>query len=149
MVLVQKCPFFNLFFWGNIGNEIFLYDILERKHAFLGSKNKKFKKSKNWHFSRGVDPWFWSKNGHVFDFFFFGNICQENVFYDILAQKNAFLGYKKKKFKKSKNWHFSKGVNPWFGSKQEYFLKLFFFNQYKPGKYLLQYSRTKKRLCRL
>ena len=35
--------------------------------------------------------------------FFLGNIGQENVFYDILEQKNAFLGNKKKKFKKSKN----------------------------------------------
>ena len=32
--------------------------------------------------------------------------------YDILEGKNAFLGYKNKKFKKPKNWHFSKGVNP-------------------------------------
>ena len=32
-----------------------------------------------------------------------GNIVQENVFYDILEGKNAFLAYKKKKFKKSKN----------------------------------------------
>ena len=36
-------------------------------------------------------------------FFFLGNIAQENVFYDILERKNAFLGYKNKKFKKSKN----------------------------------------------
>ena len=27
-----------------------------------------------------------------------GNIGQENVFYDILEQKNVFLAYKKKKF---------------------------------------------------
>ena len=39
--------------------------------------------------------------------FFLDNIGQENVFYDILEQKNAFLGYKNKKSKKSKNWHFS------------------------------------------
>ena len=32
---------------------------------------------------------------------------ESNVFYDILERKNAFLGYKNKKFKKSKNWHFS------------------------------------------
>ena len=32
-------------------------------------------------------------------FFFVGNIGQENVFYDILEQKNVFLAYKKKKFK--------------------------------------------------
>ena len=36
------------------------------------------------------------------NFFFFLNIGQENVFYDILERKNAFLGYKSKKFKKSK-----------------------------------------------
>ena len=35
--------------------------------------------------------------------FFLGIIGQENVCYDILERKNAFLGYKKKKFKKSKN----------------------------------------------
>ena len=46
--------------------------------------------------------------------FFLGNIGQENVFYDILERKNAFLRYKNKKFKKSKNQHFTNGVNPWF-----------------------------------
>ena len=35
--------------------------------------------------------------------FFFRNIGQENVFYDILEGKNAFLGYKYKKFKNSNN----------------------------------------------
>ena len=35
--------------------------------------------------------------------FFLGTIGQENVFYDILEQKKNFLGYKKKKFKKSQN----------------------------------------------
>ena len=84
------------------------YDILERKNAFLGYKNKKFKKSKNGHFFKGVNPWFWSKNDHFFQNFFFGNIIQENVFYDILEGKNAFLGCKNKQFKKSKNGHFSK-----------------------------------------
>ena len=37
-----------------------------------------------------------------FYLFFIGNIGQEKVFYDILEQKNAFLGYKNQKFKKSK-----------------------------------------------
>ena len=31
MVLVQKRPFFHLFFLGNIGQENVFYDILERK----------------------------------------------------------------------------------------------------------------------
>ena len=116
MVLVQKSASFELYFLGNIGQDNVFYDILERKKAFLGYKNKKFKNSKSWHFSKGVNPWFLSKNGHFSNFFFLGNIGQENVFYDILEQKNAFLGYKNKKFKKSKNRHFSKRVNPWFRS---------------------------------
>ena len=32
------------------------------------------------------------------NFVFVGNISQENVFYDILERKNAFQGYKNKKF---------------------------------------------------
>ena len=90
------------------------YDILERKNAFLGYKNKKFKKSKNCYFCKEVNPWFWSKNVHISKLFFLRNRGKENVFYGIPKRKNAFLGYKKKKIKKSKNWPFSKGVNPWF-----------------------------------
>ena len=130
-------------FLGNIGQENVFCDILERENAFLGYKNKKLEKSKNWHFSKGVNTWFWSKNGHFSNFYFSGNIGQKNMFYDILEWKNGFLGYKikkffqlyflgnvaqenvfyhilkrkkafqdykNKKFKKSKNWHFFKGV---------------------------------------
>ena len=86
-----------------MGEENIFYDILEGKNTFLGYKNKKFKKSKNGHFSKRVNPWFWSKNGHFSDFFVLGNIGQENVFYDILERKSSFLGYKNKKFKDSKN----------------------------------------------
>ena len=146
--MVQKWLFFQVFFLGNIGQENVFYDILERKNAFLGYKNKKFKKSKNWHFSKGVNPWFWSKNGHFSKFFFLGNIGQENVFYDILERKNAFLGYKNKKFKQSKIDFFPKGLTHGFGLKMAIF-QSFFFRQYRPGKCLLWYSRTKKRLSRL
>ena len=97
MVLVQNCHFSNFFFLGNIGEENVFDDILERKNAFLGYKNIKKKKSKNWLFSQGVNPWFWSKNGDFSNFLFLRNLRQENVFYDILERKNAFLGYKNMK----------------------------------------------------
>ena len=126
MVLVQKWPFFQLFFLGNIGQENVFYDILERENAFLGYKNKKFKKSKNSKFSKGVNPLFWSKKRQFFKLFFLGNTGQENVFYDILERKKGFLGYKNKKFKKSKKWNFSKRVNPWFWSKNGHFSNFFF-----------------------
>ena len=158
MVLVQKWPFFQLFLLGSIVQENVFYDILEPKNTFLGYKNTKFKMSKNCHYYKRVNPWFWSKNGHfstlffqavqarqmcftifqkqkipfqaiktqssksriidifpkglthvygpkmaIFQTFFLGSIGQENVFYDILEPKNIFLGYKNKKFKKTKN----------------------------------------------
>ena len=162
MVLVQIWPFFQLFFLGNIGQENVFYDILKRKNAFLGYKKADVGMSKNGQFFKGVNPCFWSKNGHFSNFlflgniktrslksrkivifpkglthgfgakiailptFFLGNIGQENVFYDILERKNAFLRYKNKKFKKTKNWHSSKGVNPWFWSKNGHFSNFFF-----------------------
>ena len=103
MVLIQNWPFFQLFFLFNIGQESVFDDILEPRNAFLGYKNKNFKKSEYSHLSKGVNPCFWSKNGHFSNFLFFGNIGQENVFDDILEPKNAFLGYKNKKFKKLQN----------------------------------------------
>ena len=126
MVLVQKWPFFPLFFLGNLGQENVFYDILERENAFLGYKNNKFKKFKNWHFSKGVNPWFWSENGHFSNFLFLANLGQENIFYDILKQNNSFQGYKDNKFTKFKNWHFCKGVNPWFRCKNGHFSNFFF-----------------------
>ena len=70
MVLVQKLPFFQLFFLGNKGQENFFNDILEQKNAFLSYKNKTFQQSKNWHFSKGFNPWFWLKNNHFSNFSF-------------------------------------------------------------------------------
>ena len=118
--------FSNFVFSGDIGQANVFYDILERKNDFLGYTNKKLKKSKNWHFSKGVNAWFWSKNFHFSNFVFPGNIGQESIFYDILEQKNAFLGYKSKKLEKSKNWHFSNGVNPFFWSKNGHFSNFVF-----------------------
>ena len=126
MVLVQKWPFFTLFFLGNIGQENIFHDILERKNAFLSYKNIKFIKSKNWHFSIGGNPWFCFKNGHFSNFFFLANISQENVFYDILERKKAFLRCQNKKIKNSKNGSFIKGVNPWFWSKNDHYSNFFF-----------------------
>ena len=126
----------------------------KKKKRFLSYKNKKFKKLKNRHFFKGVNPWFWSKNGHYSNFFFLRNIDDENVFYVILKRENGFLGYKNKKFKKLKNWHFFIRVNPRFWSKKGYFCN-FFFKQYRPGKCLIWYCKKKekkekkKRLSRL
>ena len=147
MVLVQKWPALPLFL-SNIGQENVFYDILERKNAFLSYWNKKLKSRKIHIFPKGLTHGFWPKNGYFSNFSFLGNMGQENVFNDILERKNGCLCFKNKEFKKSKNWHFFNGVNPWFWSKNGHFSN-FFFRQYGTGKCLLRYSRTKKRLLRL
>ena len=95
--------FSNSFFLGNIDQENVFYDILEVKDTFLAYKNKKFKKSKNRHFLKGLTHGFSPKMAMFPTFFFLGTIDQENVFYDILEQKDTFLAYKNKKLKKSEN----------------------------------------------
>ena len=57
MLLVQKWPFFQLFLLGNIGQENHFYDILKRKNAFLGYKNKKFKKFKILPKKKKLEKW--------------------------------------------------------------------------------------------
>ena len=71
MVLVQKWPFFQLFFLGNIGQEFVFNDILERKNAFLSYKNKKFKNRKIDVFPKGLTHGFGPKMAIYRTFFFF------------------------------------------------------------------------------
>ena len=130
MVVLQKWPFFQVCFSGNIGQENVFYDILEGKNFFLSYKNRKLKKSKNWDFSKGVNQWFSSKNDY-FSNFLLGNIGQENLFYDILERKRAFLGYKNSS-------EDGKIYTHGFGAKMAIFPTFFFFRQYRPGN-----SRTK------
>ena len=80
---------FSTFFLGNIGKENVFYDILERKNAFLGYKNTKFKCRKIDIFPKGLTHGFGPKMA-IFPTFWGGNIGQENVFYDILERKIAF-----------------------------------------------------------
>ena len=64
VVLVKNYQFFHLFILGKKCRKNVFYGILERKNALLDYKNRKFKKSKNWDFSNGVSPRFWSKIGN-------------------------------------------------------------------------------------
>ena len=57
------------------------------------------------------------QNWPFFQLLFSGSMGQENVFCDILEQKNAFLGYKNKKFKSRKIDIFKKGLTHGFGPK--------------------------------
>ena len=65
------------------------------------------------------------QNDHFLTFFL-GNIGEKNVFYDIPKRKNASLGFKKKKIKKSKKIYiFPKRLTHGFGPKMAIFPTFF------------------------
>ena len=99
----SKMAFFPTFFYGNIGQENVFYDILHRKNVFVAYKKISSKSRKTDFFSKGLTHSFCRKMDNFSTFFLLGNKGQENVFYDLLERKKAFLGYKNKKFKKSKH----------------------------------------------
>ena len=70
------------------------------KAPFWAIKTRSSKRGNIDIFQKGLIHGFGPKMAN-FPYFFFGIIRKEHVFYDILARKNAFLGYEKPKFKKS------------------------------------------------
>ena len=66
MVSVKKSTIFSRVFLSKIGLEIMLSYGLDRTKAFGDDKNLSFFKSKKWVFSKGVHPWFRSKNPQFF-----------------------------------------------------------------------------------
>ena len=68
------------------------------------------------------------KKWTFFQLFFKDNIRQENVFYDILEKKIAFLGYKTRTSKRRKIHIFSKGLTHDFDPNMAIFPTFFFSN---------------------
>ena len=146
MVLVGKWPFFQLFFLGNIGQENVFYDILERKKSFLGYKNKKCQTSKNSHFSKGVNPSF-GPTMAIFPTFFQAIQSRRMSFTIFQNETTLYQAIKTRSAKSRKIDIFTNGLTHGLVHKWPFFQ--FFLRRYRPGKYLLRYSRTKKRLSGL
>ena len=152
MVLVQKWPFFQLFFFQAIQARKNCFTTFQNEKTPLQAIKTRTSRSRRIAiFPKGLTYGFGTKIAIFFNLFTLGNIGHKNDFYGILERKNAFLGYKNKKLKRSKNCHFSKEVNPWFWSKNGHF-----FNFFQgggggnwQGKYLLRDYRTKRHLSRL
>ena len=91
--------FFGTFFFRKYRPQKCLLRYSRAKKSLSRQKKKSSKSRKIDIFPKGLTHGFGPKMA-IFPTFFLGNIGQENVFYDILEQRNAFLGYKNKKFKK-------------------------------------------------
>ena len=119
------------------------------KTPFQAIKKKSSKSRKIAIFPKGLTHCFGPKIAVYPTTFFQVKEIRKMSFTIFQKKKKAYLGYKDKKFKKSKNCPFSKGVNPQFRSKNGLFSNTFFFRQNRAGKCLLLNSTTKKRLSRL
>ena len=84
-----------------------------------------------------------------FQFFFLGIIGQENIFYDIRERKNPFLGYKKKKFKKSEMAIFPKGLTHGLCPKMAIFPTFFFLGNIGQENVFYDILERQKRHSRL
>ena len=204
MVLVQKLPYFQLFFYRNIGQENVFYDILHRENAFVANKKKSSNSRKTDFFSKGLTHSFGRKMDNFSTFFFQAIEASKKSFTIFQNEKKPFQAIKTRSSKSGKIHIFPKGLTHCFGLKMAVFPTLifyliqarimsftifqnektpfqtikarssksrkieifqkglnhsfgpkialfptFFFRQYRPGKSLLRYCTSKKRLCSL
>ena len=127
MVLVQKWPFFQFLFLGNIGQENVFYDVLKPKNDFLDYKNKKSKSRKIDIFPKGLTLGFWFKNGHFSKFSFQALQARKFTFMVFQNEKTPLLTIKTNSSESRKfDIIFSKSVTPWFWSKNGHFSNFFF-----------------------
>ena len=148
MVFVQKWPLFQLFFYSIQARKMSLTIFLSKKNAFLGFKNKKFKRSKNVHFCKGVNPWFWFKNGYFSNFYFWAIQARKISFTIFQSEKTPFQAMKTRSSESRKIDIFPKGLTHGFAPKIAIF-PTFMFGQYRQGKCLYDILKQKKSLSRL
>ena len=135
-----------------------LYAIQARKICFIRFQNEKTqyqaikkrssKSRKIDIFPKGLTHGFGPKMALFQTFIFYVIQARKMSFTIFFNKKKAFQAIKIRTSKSQKIDIFSKGLNHGFGPKMALF-PTFFFGQYRPGKYLLRYSRTKKPLSRL
>ena len=126
MVLLQKWPFFNLFFLGNIGKAMSFTILQNEKTSFQSIKTRSSKSGKIDIFPKGLTHGFGLKMAIFFKLLFFTRYRPGKCFYDILERENAFLGFINKKLKSRSIDIFSKGLTHGFGRKIAIFLNSFF-----------------------
>ena len=149
MLLVQKWPFFELLFFQAIQVRKKSFAIFwNEKTPFQAIKSRSSKSQKIAIFPKVLTNDFGPKMV-IFPTSFFSVKQGRKMSFKIFQNEKTFFGgYKKTNFKKPKNCHFSKGVNPWFLSNTGHFSN-FFFRQNRAGECLLRYSETKKLLFML
>ena len=124
MLLVKKCTLFINLFLVKIRLEIMFNNVLDRKETFFGHKKSNLSKSQKSHFSKGVNPCFWSKNAIFFLNLFLVEIRVEIMLKTLQSKKKPFGAIKSRIFNSVNSRIFPKGLTHAFGPKNANF----FFN---------------------
>ena len=95
MLLVKECIFLLYLLSVKIRQEIMLDNVRGRKETFFGPKKFNLSKSQKSHFSKGVNPCFWSKNVFFFLELFSVKIRLEMMFNNALDTKETCFSHKK------------------------------------------------------
>ena len=99
-----------------------------KKTPFLAIKTRTSKSPKNCHFSKGVNPWFWSKNSHFSNFPFQVTQARKMSFTIFQNEKTPFQAIKTKSSKSRKIDIFPRGLTHGFGPKMAIFPTFFLRN---------------------
>ena len=147
--LSPKMAIFPTFIFQEISaRKISLTIFQNEKTPFLAIKTKSSTSRKIDILPKGLTLGFGPKMA-IFPTFIFQEIQARKMSFTIFQnEKTPFQAIKTTSSKSRKIDIFFKGVSPWFWSRNGHFSN-FFFRQNRPGKCLLRYSRTKKRLSRL
>ena len=126
MVLVQKWPFFQGFFLGNLSQENVFYDILERKSLLQAIKKRSSKSRKIDIFPTGLTHGFGTKMA-IFATFFLQAIQERKMSFTIFQnEKTPFQAIKTRNSNGRKIDIFPKGLTHGFGAKMAIFPTFFF-----------------------
>ena len=148
MVLVKIRPFFQHFFSAlQVRKRTFSIFQID-KTPFQAVKTRSSKSRKIYIFPKGLTPGFGPYMAFFPTFFFSAILVRKMIFTIFQNEKMPFQAIKTSSSKSRKIAIFPKGLTHGFGPKMAIFRTLF-FRQYRPGKCLLRYSRTKKHLSRL
>ena len=143
-----KLAIFQSFFQALQSRKMCFTIFYNKKTPFQAIKTASSKSGENCDFCKGVNPWFWFKIGH-FSIFCFQAIQGRKMCLTIFQnEKTPFQAIRTASSKRGKIAIFAKGLTHGFGPKLA-ISPSFVFRQYRAGKCVLRYSRTKKRLSRL
>ena len=149
MVLVQKCPFVRLFFQQIYARKMSFRIFQSEKTSFKAIKTSSPKSRKINLSPKGLTHAFGRKMA-IFPTFLLQEIQARKMSFTIFQSgKTPFQGIKTRSSKDRKIDIFPKGLAHGFGPKMAIFGTFFFGRKYRPEKYLLRYSRARKRLSKL